>query len=88
MKRFLLLIICLLCCLTLSACYVDNDPWPASAPVDQSPTAAVTAMPTQEPAATAVFFTPSPEPEPAVTLVPQLTAEPAPIIEENPDING
>ena len=46
MKRFLLLMICLLCCFTLSACYVDNDPWPASVPVDQSPTAAVTAMPT------------------------------------------
>ena len=88
MKRFLLLMICLLCCFTLSACYVDNDPWPASVPVDPSPTAAVTAMPTQEPAAPAVHLTPSPEPAPAETLVPQLTAEPAPATEETPAING
>lgn len=78
MKRFLLLMICLLCCLMLTACYQDNDPWPASVPMDAAPTAAVTVAPTQPPAEPVVYVTPMPEAEPAAqpTLEPAVTIVP------------
>ena len=98
MKRFLLLMICLMCCLTLTACYQDNDPWPASDSLSAQPTVSVTAAPTQEPQAPAAYVTPMPAAEPvvqivpesAVTLAPQETAQPerTPGGDANPGING
>ena len=43
MKRYktaALLLLCLLCALTLSACYTDADPWPASPSAGHAPAAA------------------------------------------------
>lgn len=79
MKRFLLLMICLLCCLALTACYQDSDPWPASDSLNAPSTAAVTAMPTQEP----VFdVTAAPAADPAV----QPTLEPKTVVVEDESV--
>lgn len=73
MKPFLLLLICLLCCLCLTACYVDNDPWPASAP----PVNDVTAVPEAAPTPETIYVTVDPQPIPAQTP-PVIPAEEAP----------
>lgn len=69
LKRFLLLMICLLSCLLLTACYQDNDPWPASnAPTEAVVTAApandATAVPL--PTETVPVLTPVPDSEPGL----------------------
>lgn len=58
MKRTLLLFVCLLSALLLTACHVDNDPWPMNA-----------GLPTAVPAVTVVPAETS-MPEPIVTGVP------------------
>lgn len=74
LKRFLLLMICLLSCLLLTACYQDNDPWPASnapteavvtvAPETAAPANDATAVPL--PTETAPVLTPVPDSEPGL----------------------
>lgn len=74
LKRFLLLMICLLSCLLLNACYQDNDPWPASsAPTEAFVTAVPeTAAPVNDATAVPLFtetvpvLTPAPDSEPGL----------------------
>lgn len=58
--KLALLALCLLLCLSLTGCYTEKDPWPAS---DLPVTPTVTAVPydVQEP--TESFQTPTPAPD-------------------------
>ena len=87
MKRTLLFLLCLLAALLLTACHVDNDPWPVNV---ELPTAvpAATAVPvetaTPEPIVTGVPGPGLPTPLPAVTQTPTEV----PGGSEAPGING
>ena len=82
MKKTLLIVLCLIAMLTLTACYTDNDPWPADGDF-AAPTAtpAVTMAPeSNEAEIPRTYLTPGAENTPVPTEEPGR--------EETPGING
>jgi len=81
MKKTLLILLLALCCLLLTGCYTDNDPWP-EANLNG-------AQPTTPPVVTVVPATAVPETLPPVTPLPA-TQEPLPedAVDVSPNLNG
>lgn len=71
MKRTVLLLLLAVCCLLLTACYTENDPWPdANLNNTPTPAPAVTIVPATD--APQPALTPEPLPEDAVDISPSL----------------
>lgn len=83
-RKWLLLILCLLCSALLTGCYTDNDPWPTAN--DLSPTLTPSPVPTE---ATQATPTPAPTELPSDTM-PPATQEPQPddAVDTAPNFNG
>lgn len=74
MRKALLLLICLMAVVLLTACYTNPDPWPAGSDTTQPQ---VTAVPTQEPAS-----------QPDVQEPPMVEETAQPGGDEAPGLNG
>lgn len=72
-RKTALLLMLLALALSLTACYRDVDPWPASAPpvTELPPTAIATAEPTPTPYSSTLIPRTTVTPEPAATAIPQ-----------------
>lgn len=86
--KALALALCLLTALTLTACHMDNDPWPASEGAPLS-TDSPTAVPAAEPAQPNTTATPPPAAT-AIPGTPEAPADDLPVDETDTagDLNG
>ena len=90
MKRSFLLLLLAVCCLLLSACYTEVDPWPEG-DLTSTPTPAptVTVAPATDVPLTSVPFTSVPV-TPHPSQQPVYTSEPLPedAVDVSPNLNG
>ena len=73
MKKALLAVLLVLCCMLFTACYTDSDPWPAA-----------DALPSAPPTATVVPATQVPPTQPPATAEPL----PEDAVDTSPNFNG
>ena len=78
MKRTLLFILLTVCCLFLTACYTDQDPWPETN-LGSTSTPEVTTVPPTDPPATSI-----PQTQPPATQTPL----PEDAVDISPNFNG